>query len=155
MNNVYLNGNFKDPTATGAIVFTDTENYLIICTEGKGQLNTSLSESSDSNDYYINAGYDATAPLTNSLIECTSEKCAVKDLTSITTELFYTNANFISGKDTEKYVIKCQKTTPLNVRLKSLRLLKLPDIEHYVHGASIGFSDAVIEVTYTEKKKWR
>jgi len=151
VNNVYLNGNFKDPTATGTVVFTDTENYLIICTEGKCQLETGISESSDSNDYYINAGYDSSAPLTNSLIECTSEKCAVKDLTSITTELFYINANFISGKDTEKYVIKCQKTTP-GCTLEKSSSPKVTDIEHYVHGASTGFSDAVIEVTYTENK---
>jgi len=51
--------------------------------------------------------------------------------------------------------LNVKKTTPTGCTLEKSSSPKATDIEHYVHGASTSFSDAVIEVTYTENKKWR
>jgi len=49
--------------------------------------------------------------------------------------------------------LNVKKTTPTGCTLEKSSSPKATDIEHYVHGASTSFSDAVIEVTYTENKK--
>ena len=148
-NNVYLNGNFKDSTNASS-PFTDATNYLIICSVGTCAVAEGKTSSGEA--YYVNTGHSDTNALKDSLIQCTTTSCAVLPLDSVITgsitELFYINANYGTGKDTAKYIIKCQSATP-GCTTEGTASPTATDVEHYVHGGQTDFSDAVIEVTFS------
>jgi len=156
-NNVYLNGNFKDSSIT-TTPFTDTTNYLIICSGGKCSVVEGKTSSGET--FYLNSGHSDRDPLKDSLIKCTNEKCAAEDLSrkiiSTLPELYYINANYGTGKDTTNYLIKCQFPATKGCAAVGTASPTATDVEHYVNGAQTEFNNAVIEVTFgtaTENKK--
>ncbi|ORX41823.1 scaffoldin [Piromyces finnis] len=112
-NDVYLNANLKTTTNEKS---TDN-NQLIICAEGKC-LSTANTVSSNSFEYYVNAGAYDSKSLVNTLIECSNPStvsCVTKDISNIIDgikvhETFFLNKNYDTiNYDKINYLIRCSK----------------------------------------------
>ena len=137
-NGIYLNGNIKGISGSDS---TD-ENQLIQCTDGVCE---GIASTTDSSEYYFNAGKYGTYPL----IKCTKSGTTVSCVASEAklgkgnpTDAFYINGDYDpTNPGDKKYLIKCTTVSQCEFYGET----KEEIVEHYVHGDSSSTSNAIIE----------
>ncbi|OUM57300.1 hypothetical protein PIROE2DRAFT_65082 [Piromyces sp. E2] len=145
---VYLNGNFNRDTTTDTVT-TDTVNQLIICNDGRCQVEKS--KITEGYEYYIHANVDAaTTALTEGLIKCEPNpdhdnkiECDVYDasLPAGVDSLFYINAN--GPNDLTKYLIICTSDDGCTGYANANEADG--DVQYFVHGGQASIADGVIK----------
>jgi len=142
LNNIYVNANFD---ATNG---PDKLNQLIKCIGGKCEVMPSGATTS-AKEYYFNAYTTENKPLitcseSNSKVTCVA---GTANLANGVSEVFYKNAFYGTGKDTDKYLIKCTATTPCELHKNSNAEAGVD--EFYVHGDPSNLTNAVIKCSFT------
>ncbi|ORX49589.1 scaffoldin [Piromyces finnis] len=160
---IYLNGNWKSSENTKD-KHTDPKNRLIRCKDAgdckliPGSVDQGMFTTTPSSNYYINAGaVSITEKLTDTLIECTSIYCGIKEgLTGIVdgttiSEVFFVNGDYgdEENKNDTNYLIKCTSIDGCTLydADNNENSVAIGNNYYYIHGGNDGFTNAVIKVT--------